>query len=729
MRIAARASSNKHTGSSLTLVVDGLRMARERAVDGSRQSLERHLEARAVLYKKHASSASTLSLPPRMSAHILAARVTLDEPEASTGATQRPLSRMSFQFQGTSLAFGKTRHSCWPKSNACNRAREQSRLLTRFSIQRQFLARGALVFALKPEAALEQPNPAPPKTGTRANKTATSSDAAPAAPVAPLRTALLRRARIASLSLIPRLLLQREKAPNKPHHPWQSYADDPVLMALHQRRAHGSRPGQRHDPYRIGLVIEGGGMRGSIAAGMCAALGYLGFADAFDVIFGSSAGAICGAYVVARQLPGYGPSVYFEDIANDRFINKRALWQPLRSSSRTRPVLDLDFLLDEVMVHIKPLDWNKFAQNNAVQPLRPVASSLTHARSVAFDGFRTYAELRECLRASARVPGIAGPLVPIGDDIYADGILFEAIPFRSALADGCTHLLALRTRPVGTRVPRIAGFYERMIAAPELEAFPHVRDYIVRGGHFKQYLEDIRILEDRKSARHVHVRSILKERWCSALPEQASILAIAPPRGDPEISQLETRPEVIFEATRYGFGLAYEMLVAPYQRPAGDGARFAARVFSDEKLDEILRARETALKYRRSVRRNALALSRLRRISFLQRFQKSSRSDPFLIPSNPHFTTDAYLSSLKTARQAPERSSVQEPAADPATSRSDQRIAPALAGDAATSAGALDRLHQPNVTELAADNEARHRRGFLFLPRFAGLRLVQRQSR
>jgi hypothetical protein len=45
-----------------------------------------------------------------------------------------------------------------------------------------------------------------------------------------------------------------------------------VLRLLRDRVRAGSRPGQRADGHRIVLAIEGGGMRGTITAGMALAL-------------------------------------------------------------------------------------------------------------------------------------------------------------------------------------------------------------------------------------------------------------------------------------------------------------------------------------------------------------------------------------------------------------------------------------------------------------------------
>ncbi|KAL7543957.1 hypothetical protein ACHAWF_007496 [Thalassiosira exigua] len=81
----------------------------------------------------------------------------------------------------------------------------------------------------------------------------------------------------------------------------------PVLSVVRERAASKSKPGNRRatspdDTAHLALVIEGGGMRGAVSAGMAAALSTLDLLDAFDSIHGSSAGAIVGAYLVSRQL-------------------------------------------------------------------------------------------------------------------------------------------------------------------------------------------------------------------------------------------------------------------------------------------------------------------------------------------------------------------------------------------------------------------------------------------
>jgi hypothetical protein len=73
-----------------------------------------------------------------------------------------------------------------------------------------------------------------------------------------------------------------------------------VLQVLADRVASRSTPGRRaaHDTHHVALAIEGGGLRGAVCSGMAAAIATLGLTDAFDSVWGSSAGAVIGAYLV-----------------------------------------------------------------------------------------------------------------------------------------------------------------------------------------------------------------------------------------------------------------------------------------------------------------------------------------------------------------------------------------------------------------------------------------------
>ena len=73
-------------------------------------------------------------------------------------------------------------------------------------------------------------------------------------------------------------------------------------------------------------------MRGVVTAGMVVALEQLDLVDSFDRVYGCSAGATNGAYLVAGQA-ALGTTIYYENLNTGEFINP---WAWLRG----KPVVD-----------------------------------------------------------------------------------------------------------------------------------------------------------------------------------------------------------------------------------------------------------------------------------------------------------------------------------------------------------------------------------------------------
>ena len=218
----------------------------------------------------------------------------------------------------------------------------------------------------------------------------------------------------------------------------------PTLDLIRQRVSRGDRPGERQDGFKLALVIEGGGMRGVVSGGMVSALEFLGLRDAFDAVYGSSSGAMAGAYFVAGQAR-FGTTIYYQCINNRKFIRKSNI-------VLLRPIMNTTFLLDHVCRTDRPLRASEVVRGDL--PLHVVASSTTKRASVVISDFADETEVFEALRCSINVPGVAGSAVAFRGDHLFDAALYESIPLKSAMADGATHALVLLTRPEGqTRTP------------------------------------------------------------------------------------------------------------------------------------------------------------------------------------------------------------------------------------------------------------------------------------
>ncbi|KAK3233826.1 hypothetical protein CYMTET_55900, partial [Cymbomonas tetramitiformis] len=205
------------------------------------------------------------------------------------------------------------------------------------------------------------------------------------------------------------------------------------------RASAGSKPGKRKDPYKLGLLVEGGGMRGVVSAGQLIVLHSLGLRDCFDACYGSSAGAMNLTYFLSGQPEG--ALAYAEDLANKDFLDLRRL---LSSKESVRPSMDLSILLDDVMDVLKPLNWDAILSSPV--PLKVVATSLDAIDSVLLENFESVEDLKLCLRGSANVPVVAGPPVEHRGHRLVDAMFFEGTPLKSALQDDCTHMLVLSGR-------------------------------------------------------------------------------------------------------------------------------------------------------------------------------------------------------------------------------------------------------------------------------------------
>lgn len=391
----------------------------------------------------------------------------------------------------------------------------------------------------------------------------------------------------------------------------------PVVQLLHERKRNKSQctEGPREDGCKVALVVEGGGMRGCISAGMICAVHHLGLRDAVDVVYGSSAGSIIGGYFVTGQLPWFGPELYYDKLptAGSSFIDTRQLFRALGFgwidprlakdyiTKKETPVLNLPFLLQKTLQQTKPLDWEAFAERQKVQPLKVVASALESEEAFVLDMeggyFNSLEELSSAMHASCLLPGIAGPLVNVKvrnkdsdkpmyvvsnhfkDPDYeplGDAMFYAAIPYESALKDGVTHSIVIRSRPDDSDVTGKGGFIESLIW----------RRFLLRKNNLPQIYKNLKSqLHKRQYAKTI--LELNEEAYSQRDPHDTSkphALTIALPPGSKEVSRLENDRKAIFEGVRRGFARAFDALVEdPAER--GRGHIVARQYFPDEILD------------------------------------------------------------------------------------------------------------------------------------------------
>jgi predicted acylesterase/phospholipase RssA len=394
----------------------------------------------------------------------------------------------------------------------------------------------------------------------------------------------------------------------------------PVAKLLHERKRNQSMcaEGTRSDGAKVALIVEGGGMRGCVSAGMVCALQHLGLRDTVDVVYGCSAGSIIGAYFITGQLPWFGPEIYYDKLttAGREFIDTRRLLRSLgfglvdprllkdvlTRPANGKPVLNLSFLLKTILQGTKLLDWDKFVERQKVQPLKLLASGLKSEKAMIMDmeskSFETLDELSKCMHASSLLPGIAGPVMNFNkahatkkdkpkfvlankmkDPDYeplGDALLYGPMPYDVAHEQGATHVLIIRSRPDGTDVTGKGGVLERLIFKRYFmrkNNLPGIFNRVRRQFHKKLYAKNVIELNE----------AAYSERDYKDM-SSPHYMAVALPPGSEEVTRLEVGRQAIFDGVRRGFARAYDALVEdPAER--GRGAIVAKEYFPDEIMD------------------------------------------------------------------------------------------------------------------------------------------------
>ena len=226
----------------------------------------------------------------------------------------------------------------------------------------------------------------------------------------------------------------------------------PVVQLIRRRRDEGSKPGERTDGRRVALVIEGGGMRGVVSAGMTAAIEQLGLRDAFDEVHGASAGAFNGAFLLAGQA-AYLTALYPHGFGDPSFVNLR---DTLRGR---RPIFDMDYVIGEVWRHQRPLRTDAILAGGI--DLHCTATDVDSAEIVDLTDLRDAEEIRCAMRASGRLPWLAGPPVAFRGRRWLDATLAEAIPIHAAQTTA-TDMLVLQTRPHGVQHTPLSSVVARL---------------------------------------------------------------------------------------------------------------------------------------------------------------------------------------------------------------------------------------------------------------------------
>lgn len=255
---------------------------------------------------------------------------------------------------------------------------------------------------------------------------------------------------------------------------------------------------------KIGLVLEGGAMRGMFTAGVLDVM--LENQIHFDGIIGVSAGALFGVNYVSKQR---GRALRY----NLRFLNDKR-YMGWRCLLKTGDIVSKDFAYYEV-----PFKHDIFDNEAFKQSPTDFYATITNLDT----GLAEYVKIEdvfaqmEVLRASASMPFVSN-IIEIGEQKYLDGAIADSIPVKQAQKMGFDKIVVVLTRPLDYRKSPTSPLFSNLL--------------------YRRYPKFAQAVQNRYKTYNASVEEILRL-------EQAGEIFVIRPSVDLAIKRMENNPAKI----------------------------------------------------------------------------------------------------------------------------------------------------------------------------------------
>lgn len=229
----------------------------------------------------------------------------------------------------------------------------------------------------------------------------------------------------------------------------------------------------------LGLVLEGGGMRGVYTAGV---LDF--FMDKqlyFPYVIGVSAGACNATSYIARQR-GRNRDVEIEYVRDSRYLG-------FRNFIKTKSIFGMDFVFNDIPNNLNPFDYETFF--NSTEKFYAVATDCETGVPVYYEKSQcNNDDLLTIVKASSSLP-LVSPFVEYDGKKLLDGGITDSIPIKRAISDGYQKCVVVLTRNAGYRKKpgKYNGFINR-----KYKKFPKLIEAI--HNRYKMYNETLDFLEE-----------------------------------------------------------------------------------------------------------------------------------------------------------------------------------------------------------------------------------------
>ena len=228
----------------------------------------------------------------------------------------------------------------------------------------------------------------------------------------------------------------------------------------------------------VGLVLEGGGMRGMFTAGVLDALMEQNIQ--IDKIIGVSAGALFGINYASNQKER-ALRYNLKYLKDKRYMGFHSLFT-------TGNIVNKDFAFYDLPFNLDPFDQNEFEKSHIDFYL--AATNIENGKAEYFKIENVFKEM-ECFRATSAMPFVS-KFVEINGQNYLDGGIADSTPFEKAQELGCDKIIVVLTQPIDYRKTKSSSFLFKLF----YRKYPHlVKTLENRYRTYNEQVEEIIRLE------------------------------------------------------------------------------------------------------------------------------------------------------------------------------------------------------------------------------------------
>ena len=188
---------------------------------------------------------------------------------------------------------------------------------------------------------------------------------------------------------------------------------------------------------KVGLVLEGGAMRGMYTAGVLDV--FLEKCISVDAVVGVSAGALFGVNYLSRQK---GRVIRY----NKRF-NSDKNYMGLRPLLREGNIVSTKYAYEEVPRKLDPFDDESYKKSGI--PFYAVVTDIETGEPEYIQVYSAFEQM-DVLRTSGSMPFVSKPVL-YNNKMYLDGGISDSIPFQWLSSQGYDKLIVILTRDMEYR--------------------------------------------------------------------------------------------------------------------------------------------------------------------------------------------------------------------------------------------------------------------------------------